>query len=257
MSKSPQRCSHCGAMNSARAIQCKQCHRHLGFTAAPSPEPLESVPAHDSREASSVMERPRAKKWYAWLWLSPLLTVPTFALIYKVTDDPGYELICGDLVDCRSSRWLGYTVAVLVAVLGSALWHLILLVPARDREAAFVRWHGRQALLLAGVRTALALAVGLTYATDSFMLLPASLLLLVWLGGTIWGQNQARRGDSSLMRWAGHEEELWALQRAEKEADTEEPDLGRLAEIIRYSSDPEARRKALSELEKLGMVDPL
>ena len=200
------------------------------------------------------MHRLRAKNWYVWLWLSPLLTLPTLAIVAGF--DPGYEWTCANYATCN---WrLAQTVTVLVAVSGSALWHLILLIPARDKEAPFVHWHGRQALVLAGVRTAIAFAFALSYdGIFSGGLLAVPLLIVVWFAGTMWGQRQAARGDCSLMRWAGHEEELSALQRAEREAEPEEPDPDHLEELIRYSRDPEVRRKALSELERLEMVEPL
>jgi hypothetical protein len=193
------------------------------------------------------MQRLRAKKWYRWLWLSPLLTLPT--LIILMWFQPWYVLPVPFYDDWRF--------VMIFWILGSALWHLILLVPARDREAPFVRWHGRQALLLAGVRTAVPLALGMAYPWEIEMLLAVPLLIVVWFAGTMWGQRQAARGDCSLMRWAGHDEELLALQRAEREAEPGEPDPDRLEEIIRYSRDPEERRNALSELERLELVEPL
>jgi hypothetical protein len=206
------------------------------------------------------MDRVRARNWYLWLWLSPLLTLPTLAIVAGF--DPGYEWICGGhWASCNFG--LRYGVTGLLAALLPALWHLTLLIPARDKEAPLVRWHGRQALVLAGVRTAIACALGLSYGAIrhdgifSRSLLAVPLLIVVWFAGTIWGQRQAARGDCSLMRWAGHGEELSALQRAEQEAEPGEPHQNRLEEIIRYSRDPEERRKALSELERLEMVEPL
>lgn len=178
------------------------------------------------------MDRLRAKNWYLWLWLSPLLTLPTLAVIWLLK--PGYESFS--------------------PILGSALWHLILLVPALNTQAPFVRWHGRQALVLAAMRTAIALVFGPILGQWPLAVL---VLIAVWFAGTLWGQTQIGRGDCSLMRWAGHEEELSALQRAEHEADTEEPGLERLVEVIRSSGDPQERQKALSELERRGMVELL
>ena len=134
-----------------------------------------------------------AKKWYRWLWLSPLLTIPSLFFITITVFQPSRELICG-----------------LIAILGSALWHLILLVPALNKQSEFVRWHGRQALLLAGLRTAIPVAflvygyvLGGGYIALAWLwFIPV--LILVWLFGTLWGQRQAARGDCALMRWTGH-----------------------------------------------------
>ncbi len=95
-----------------------------------------------------------AKNWYWWLWLSPFITIPS--AIFIGLNEPGYELICGG--NWRNCDYaFASLVSGLIAVLGSALWHLVLLVPALDKQSEFVRWHGRQALLLAGIRTAVQL----------------------------------------------------------------------------------------------------
>lgn len=198
------------------------------------------------------MDRLRAKNWYFWLWLSPLLTLPTLGVVAAA--NPGYEWFCQSY---RSCDWaIAERVTVLVSVIASSSWHLILVVPARDREAPFVRWHGRQALLLAGIRTAIPLGLGVSFGPTGFFL-AVPILIAVWLASTLWAHRQAARGDCSLMRWAGHGEELSALQCAELEAHKEKPDLDRLLEVIRSSRDPEKRRKALSEMERQGMVEPL
>ena len=137
-----------------------------------------------------------SKKWYRWLWLSPLLTIPS--VVFLVFNDLGHELICGgNRRDCDYG--LAFMVTGLTAILGSALWHLVLLVPALNRQSEFVRWHGRQALLLAGIRTAVPVAfliydfVEGGYGESVLWSIPA--LIAVWLFGTLWGQGQAARGD--------------------------------------------------------------
>ncbi len=198
------------------------------------------------------MDRLRAKNWYFWLWLSPLLTLPTLGIVAAA--NPGYEWLCQSY---RSCNWaIAERVTILVAVIASSLWHLILAVPAREKEAPFVRWHRRQALLLAGIRTAIPLALGLSFGTTGFFL-AVPILIGIWFVGTLWGHRQAARGNCSLMRWAGHGEELSALQCAEREAHKEKPDLDRLLDVIRSSADPQERWKALAELETQGMVEPL
>jgi hypothetical protein len=180
------------------------------------------------------MDRVRAKNWYFWLWASPLLTIPTLGIILLI--QPGYGLT--------------------LPILASALWHLILLIPALNTQAPFVRWHGRQAMLLAGARTAVALAFGPILEQWALAVLA---LIVVWSVGTLWGHRQAARGDCSMMRWAGHGEELYDLQRADQEAkaELEELRLDRLLDIVRFSRDPTRRESAVSELERQGMVDPL
>jgi len=187
------------------------------------------------------MEERKARNWYWWLWLSPLVTIPTLTilmLIFSLFYDPGRKLIC-------------------IAVLGSALWHLILLFPALNKKSEFVRWHGRQALFLAGVRTAVPLVFGLVFGAEDEALLFIPVLIAVWFFGTLWGQLQAARGKCSLMRWFGRAEALPSRVRAEEPAQARKLDSEALVDIIRYSRDPEQRRKALAELEKLGMVEPL
>ena len=180
------------------------------------------------------MDRVRAKNWYFWLWLSPLLTIPTLGIMWLIL--PGNKLT--------------------LPILGSALWHLVLLFPALDRKALFVRWHGRQALLLACVRTVIPLVLGLVLGS---LLATAPILIIVWFVGTLWGHRQAARGDCSMMRWAGHAEELSALQRAEQQAEAEIEELGldRLLDIVRFSRDPTRRQSAVAELERQGMVEHL
>jgi len=144
-----------------------------------------------------------AKKIYRWLWLSPFLTVPS--IVFLVFNEPGYELICGgNWRGCDSS--LSQLVTGLFAVLGSGLWHLVLLPSAFNTKSEFVRWHGRQALLLAGIRTAVALGILFFYINGYYQILGLSLLILIviWFFGTMVGQGQAASGECSLMRRAGH-----------------------------------------------------
>ena len=102
--------------------------------------------------------RKTARKWYRWLWFSPLLTIPTLLILSIATESLIYSLVCPQgWQNCSYDYAAGYRLSVLLSVLGSALWHLILLIPARNKESTFVRWHGRQAMILAGVRTAVPL----------------------------------------------------------------------------------------------------
>jgi hypothetical protein len=98
-------------------------------------------------------ERQRARAAYAWLWFSPLLTIPTFFMV--VGSDPGYQLLCSGSGDCSWDAAVFLT--GLLAILVSALWHLILLLQMGSAQTEFVRWHYRQALMVAGIRTAIPL----------------------------------------------------------------------------------------------------
>src|SRR5260370_15325684 len=94
----------------------------------------------------------RAKGVYLWLWLSPILTLPTLGFLLPVGN-----LFAAIFFPTEGLYPTGFQPSALlvgaVAVLGSGLWHLVLLSAALDRKSEFARWHGRQALLLAGART--------------------------------------------------------------------------------------------------------
>ena len=202
------------------------------------------------------MDRKRARNWYWWLWVSPLLTAPTLALLNGLAT----ELLRALVGPSRSaigeaSDYTIETAAILVAVLGSAAWHLILLVPARDKQYALVRWHGRQALLLAGVRTAVPAVLSLFIAGYG-PLLAIPILLVVWFGGTLWGQLQAGRGKCSLMQMFG-QKALPAHHEADGDIRAEKRETQALIETVRFSCDPEERRRAIAELSRRGMVEAL
>src|SRR5438270_8582547 len=92
-----------------------------------------------------------ASNWYRWLWLSPLLTVPTQLVLAVMI--PQALMAPGDRMEPKA-----YFIAALLAIPAAGLWHLVLLAPALDGQGEFVRWHGRQALLIGGMRTLAALA---------------------------------------------------------------------------------------------------
>jgi hypothetical protein len=139
------------------------------------------------------VEKRTARNWYWWLWLSPLVTLLT--LFWLMTLHPEAEFTP-------------------LAVLVSALPHLILLVPALNRKSEFVRWHGRQALLLAGVRTVVPLLFAALFGAEQVSLLAIPILIAVWAIGTARGQLQAARGLCALMRWFGRAGEQPAFRRA-------------------------------------------
>ncbi len=206
-------------------------------------------------------ELQRAKNWYRWLWLSPLLTLPTETILSLA----GNGLACSFVSYSRyCSSGEGFPIIAILSIPGAALWHLILLVPALDKESAFVRGHGRQALLLAGVRTVLPLgSVLLSGDEGSVSGLTILALILVWFFGTRWGQRQAARGDCSLMRWRGQAEDLPGPP-AQPKPDTlpDTPSVApatadQLIAVIRNDPDPVKRQAALAQLSKLGLVEPL
>jgi hypothetical protein len=206
------------------------------------------------------VEEKRARKWYWWLWLSPLLTLPTLAvtgfLTYQVLDEAfGWGQ--------RNTAGLERT-ALLLGLLLSSAWHLILLVPALRGKSEYVRWHGRQALLLAALRTIVPLAFVLAFGfRGEWELLAIPILIAIWLVGSTWGYVQASRGKCTLMRWSGLADAQpfqvrarEAAQRAAQETGAE-AEADALVEVIRYSHDPEDRRKALARLTELGLVESL
>jgi len=217
----------------------------------PSQKPVTSPPA--AKVNKSRPENQIASDWYIWLWVSPLLTIPTLGILL------GFAL--------ASENNVGNVQILLpLAVLGSALWHLILLYPALKGRTEFTCWHGRQALILAGVRTLVALlavtpAGAGNYAFTAF---GVPILILLWLVGNLWGQGQARRGDCALMRWTGHGAGLpIPIGQASPSAQLvvqPQPDsalVDHLVSIIRFNPDPAVRHAALDELEHLGLVESL
>lgn len=181
-------------------------------------------------EVSKQEDLQRAANWYRWLWLSPFVTIPTLIYLYFDSWDFGW------------------------AILGSALWHLILLIPLLDKQSEFVRWQGRQALSLAGLRTLIPFMLTLLYG-DTGAMVSIPFLIAIWLGGTLWGQGQAKRGDCSLMRWFGREEALPGPETKQTSLKASELNPDALVKIIRYSDSRKNRRLALFELKKRDMVE--
>jgi hypothetical protein len=184
------------------------------------------------------MERRTARNWYWWLWLSPFLTVPTAGFLYGLR--------------------LGFyeTSTLILAVLIAALWHLLLLIPATNKDSPFVRWHGRQELALAGIRTAIPVLFLIRFGFDYESLVAIPTLIVIWFGGTLWGQLQASRGKCTLASWAGRGDEL-AVFRPKKSHYEKRYNPDELVQIIRDSSDLEERQMALARLKKLGLVESL
>lgn len=202
------------------------------------------------------MEIKTARKWYRWLWLSPFLTIPTLLMSNAIFYDLVHVMVC-------PQGWLGCNhaavarISAILAVFISSLWHLLLLIPSLDKKNQFVRWHGRQAMILAGVRTIVPLV--LVFLIDDWITTLIFLLVLIpiWFFGTYWGQQQAGRGDCSLMRWTGREDLLPGPP-----PDQETSGLGSLSDetlenTFRFSKDQQEREAVLEELKKRGLVEQL
>jgi hypothetical protein len=202
------------------------------------------------------MEIQTASKWYRWLWLSPFLTIPTLLILFSASDALTYSLLCPQgWQNCNYAA--AYKLNGLIAVLFSALWHLLLLIPSLNKESQFVCWHGRQAMILAGVRTAVPL-IFLLAAGFYFSEIVAFLILIpIWFFGTFWGQRQAARGDCSLMRWTGRGDFLPGPPADGDKAGIEGFSNETLENTFRFSQDPEERQAALEEFKKRGLVENL
>jgi hypothetical protein len=212
--------------------------------------------AEDNHEERAQLIRQKARKWYFWLWLSPLLTIPTLMLLLAAYDEYIYDLVCPHVwQDCNYV--IAYRLQGLFAVDFSALWHLVLLIPMRDKESSFVRWHGRQEMLIAGLRTAVPLAFIVVFNSELPALLSILLLLPIWFFGTLWGQRQAARGDCSLARWSGRTNILPGPPPKVEADHVVEQSNQELVDIVRFSCDPEKRQAALDQLSERGLVENL
>lgn len=200
------------------------------------------------------MDQKKAKNVYLWLWFSPFLTIPTLAMVLFL--DPGFIIFCSDTY--RHCNWgIAERATAVIAVVLSSLWHLGFLKSALNSKNAFVRWHGRQGLALASLRTAIPLFFALLFGFAeiiSFLFIP--ILISVWFFGTLLGQNQVKRGNCSLASWLGHADELAKSIEISEPLSSEE-ELESLIRIIRFSQDQKARNNAFIKLEKIGVVEDL
>ncbi len=124
----------------------------------------------------------KAANWYFWMWLWPLIPL-LWRVVLRVNYFPDF----------------------IIFILAHILPHLILLIPARNKESEYVRWHGRQMLLMAGIFTISYLILLFNTYSIWGLLLPA---ISIWFFCTWWGHRQATRGECALARWAGHEQIL-------------------------------------------------
>jgi hypothetical protein len=203
------------------------------------------------------MEIQIARKWYRWLWFSPFLTIPTLLIIYFLVDSLVYALVCPrGFQSCTYDYQGRFLITAPIAVLGSALWHLFLLIPALNKKDNYVRWHGRQAFLLAGLRTAIPLAsIFIFGGNEAFYTL--IIMIPLWLFGTLWGQRQAASGDCSLMRWTGRADLLPGPPEKPRNFIDEEKSSEELENTFFSSIDPQERQAALEELKTRGLIESL
>jgi hypothetical protein len=206
-------------------------------------------------EGSGEMERLTARKWYRWLWLSPLLTIPTLLIIYFNLASFSYDLFCSNgWESCIYDHQTRYKWSGIIAILGSGLWHLVLLIPALNKQRRFVSWHGRQEMILAAVRTVLPLVMFASW-TDDGALFSILFMVPIWFFGTLWGQRQAARGDCSLMRWTDRADSLSGPPAEEDEEGISELPTESLESTFRFSNDPQERQAALEEMKNRGLVE--
>lgn len=144
-------------------------------------------------EGEIKMERMKEKQLargpYVWLRVSPLLTVPTFYGVMSL--ELGY-IFCANITHCTYDTAL--MINAICGVLISALWHLLLLQYVRSDKSELVRKHGRQALIYAGIRTAIPLAVIffdlLTGAGGTLACWTIPILTILWLVNSNSGLKQ-------------------------------------------------------------------
>jgi uncharacterized membrane protein YhaH (DUF805 family) len=204
---------------------------------------------------------------YWWLFWSPVVTVLWMIIAITATD-----------MSSRSqANWV-------MPVLLSGLPHLVLLFGLRSKHL-YQRRHTQQALLLAAIRvvsSVLFVGVMRNQGVCLWILINGSL----WLGSSMWGLGQVRRGECWLMTVMGDDETLprpWALPT--KPAPTATPaqpasgfepspiprtllirgqelvQSGQPAEAIVCfisvfrNGSPELRRQAVNALEQMGEIE--
>jgi hypothetical protein len=102
---------------------------------------------------NSPNEVQRARNGYIWSLVAPFMVIATTLVIASMNFS--YSICVGDNIDCgrNGAKYLNY----LIGLIPSALWYAFLLPNAFHKESAFVRKHGRSALMLAGILWGVAL----------------------------------------------------------------------------------------------------
>ncbi|MBN8657832.1 MAG: hypothetical protein J0M11_19020, partial [Anaerolineae bacterium] len=121
-----------------------------------------------------------AKAPYNWLRVSPIVTIAT--LFFVASFGIGSAVCYGDLFSCSSDDEMYINIGV--GILVSAIWHLLLLQYANNKDSEFIRIHGRRALTFAGIRTAIAILIIVfdwILGTGGALICPGiAILLVVW-----------------------------------------------------------------------------
>jgi len=205
-------------------------------------EYTKSIPAPSDKDKKS------AKRIYNWLLLSPFITVPVFLI----------------LVGIFYGRSLSSE--LILAALIPAIIHAVLLF-GFDSKSAFVFRHTQQAILLVALRAGMAaLAVNIgRYPEDGlwlFLLGNGSL----WLFGSLWGRNQANRGDCWWIKKRGEIivrslEQLGKLSPEENLKhsrgfmDSDEGIAAKHALMAFRHGNPSIKKQAVAILDELGEVE--
>ena len=123
----------------------------------------------------------QAKRFYKWLWWSPILLIPTTAVLLLL------------------NYWIfNYEEGKIFAF--AALWHLaFLLLPAIGHKVTYVRWHARQALLIALFFTLLQIIFYQNVFVEGFIIWAYIIHFFI----TLWGFKQIERGEIWLANWLG------------------------------------------------------
>jgi len=97
----------------------------------------------------------RARNGYIWSLVAPFMVLATTLVIASMNFS--YSICVDDNIDCgwNDAKYLNY----LIGLIPSVLWYVFLLPNAFHKESAFVRKHGRSALMLAGVIWGVALFI--------------------------------------------------------------------------------------------------
>jgi len=194
----------------------------------------------------SDLDKDSAKGIYAWLLLSPFLTVPTM------------------IVAALNLDWNSSPNQRVFAALVPAIFHLALLLRF-DSKKPFVYRHAQQAIFLVALRAgmaSIALSIG-TYPGDGawlFFLGNGSL----WLFGSLWGRNQAihkncwwmKRKDETILPpdIKPGEQSVTTTEPITTAIKKNKPAIEGALHTFRTGT-PEERKQAILSLSQLGEVE--
>jgi hypothetical protein len=207
-------------------------------------------------------EKQLARGPYLWLRASPLLTVFTF---YLVSNFGPADIFCTGNFKCDYN--VSSMINALIGVLVSALWHLILLQYIRGDRGDLVRKHGMQALMYAGIRTAIPLGVVILD-----MILGAGgllacwtipILIILWVVNSNTGLKQVEldfpgsenRKSASVIEVNMTEENRQDVLSQILTGLQSEDDVAVLQAIMKLNSIQEVNEEILHELEMLAIED--